>query len=452
MAPMGQTGQLSALVDLIANATKIVEAHYRKSVKPYVSSLDDLESHPLDDELSDAELRNAIQTIEGACAQLSATVARPSHTIVNRLMGSYEPACLNVAITFKIADILQKKPQGMHVSEIGKISGLDERKLGRILRLLATKHIFREISRDVFANNRLSLQLLSSNPISSLGLHFTDECHKSSVLLSETLADPDWGFSYQPQHTPFNKYSKYPEPLFLYYEGTTPEGAKLGARFGLGMIGWGVATEASAVVHAFPWGELGHGASVCDLGGGIGHVTMQLAKAHPTLQLKLQDLPERILQAKNEVWPKECPEAIQENRIEFEPIDFLSESPIKDCNVYLLKNIIHDWPDEACVKILTGVRKAMAPYSRVLVQEYILQHASRLPDDQSEFIQAPQPLLPNYGVGRLRQYNLDIDMMTMLNSEERRLEDFIRLGDEAGLKFEKLWDIGDMGVVEYRLP
>ena len=82
-AAMGQTGQLSALVDLIANATKIVDAHYRKSTKPYVPSLDDLESHPLDDEISDAELRNAVQTIEGACAQLSATVARPSHTIVN---------------------------------------------------------------------------------------------------------------------------------------------------------------------------------------------------------------------------------------------------------------------------------------------------------------------------------------------------------------------------------
>ena len=91
---------------------------------------------------------------------------------------------------------------------------------------------------------------------------------------------------------------------------------------------------------AFPWGGLGHGASVCDVGGGIGHVTMQLAKAHPTLQLKLQDLPERILQAKNEVWPKECPEAIQENRIEFEPIDFLSESPIKDCNVYYVGSTI----------------------------------------------------------------------------------------------------------------
>ncbi|KAF8164770.1 S-adenosyl-L-methionine-dependent methyltransferase [Crassisporium funariophilum] len=367
-------------------------------------------------------------------------------------MGIYEPSCLNVAVTFKIPDVLQAKPEGMHISEVAQKTGIDERKVGRILRLLSTKHVFREVSENVFANNRLSIQLLSDNPLSSLGLHFTDECYKSTTCLSDTLADKEWGHSYAPEHSPFNKYSKYSKPLFLYFEGDTPEGAKLGARFGLGMMGWGGATEASAVIHEFPWGTLGDGASVCDVGGGIGNITMQLAKAYPTLQLKLQDLPERIVQAKDVVWPKECPEAIQEQRIEFKPIDFLAESPIPDCNVYYLKNIIHDWPDADCIQILTGVRKAMAPHSRVLVQEYILQHANRVPDAESEFKQAPEPLLPNYGAGRIRQYNLDLDMMTMLNSEERRLSDFIRLGDAAGLKFVKLWNFGETGVVEYQLP
>lgn len=137
----------------------------------------------------------------------------------------------------------------------------------------------------------------------------------------------------------------------------TPRGAELGARFGVGMVGWGSATEASSVITGmsiywkqykhrllltksteFPWKELGDGASVCDVGGGIGNITLQLAKAYPTLNLKLQDLPERILQAKNEVWPKQCPEAITEKRIQFEPIDFLSESPIQGCNVYYVSN------------------------------------------------------------------------------------------------------------------
>ena len=31
---------------------------------------------------------------------------------------------------------------------------------------------------------------------------------------------------------------------------------------------------------------------------------------------------------KNEVWPKECPEAIAERRITFEPIDFFASSPV----------------------------------------------------------------------------------------------------------------------------
>ncbi|KAF8815775.1 S-adenosyl-L-methionine-dependent methyltransferase [Phlegmacium glaucopus] len=450
MAP--NHGQISALVALIADASKIVEQHYAKSASPVVPSLDDTESHPLDNEIYDKDLRNAIQIIEGACLQLSATVARPSHTLVNRLMGGYEPSCLNVALTYKFSDILQEKPAGMHISEIGQKSGIEARKVGRVFRILASKHIFREVSDNVFANNRLSIQLLSSNPLSSLGLHFTDECIKSAVLISEVFADKEWGPSYAPHQTAFNKYSDYPDPVFKYFEGETPKGAELGARFGVGMIGWGSAIEASSVITEFPWKELGDGASVCDVGGGIGNIVLQLAKAYPTLDLKLQDLPERILQAKNEVWPKRCPEAIAEKRIQFEPIDFLSESPIQGCNVYYLKNIIHDWPDAESIKILTGVRKAMVSHSRVLVHEYILQHANRVPEGQSRYTQAPEPLLPNYGAGRIRQYNLDLDMMAMLNSEERQLDDFVRLGEAAGLKFEKLWDFGEMGLVEYRLP
>ena len=120
------------------------------------------------------------------------------------------------------------------------------------------------------------------------------------------------------------------------------------------MIAWGAAISAScyqwyvSISHLaifisvpsaeFPWKELGDNASVCDVGGGIGNITLQLAKAYPTLDLILQDQPECILQAKNEIWPKACPEAITEKRIQFKPIDFLSESPVQGCNVYYVSN------------------------------------------------------------------------------------------------------------------
>ena len=76
---------------------------------------------------------------------------------------------------------------------------------------------------------------------------------------------------------------------------------------------------------------------MCDVGGGIGNISLHLAKAYPNLRLILQDLPERIQQAKNEVWPKEYPEAISEHRITFEPIDFFAASPVPGCNVYYVR-------------------------------------------------------------------------------------------------------------------
>jgi hypothetical protein len=76
-------GELSALVALISNATRIIEAQFAKSSKPFVPSLDDTTPHPLDAQLSSMELKLAVQTLEGACAQLCATVARPNHTVIN---------------------------------------------------------------------------------------------------------------------------------------------------------------------------------------------------------------------------------------------------------------------------------------------------------------------------------------------------------------------------------
>ena len=83
---------------------------------------------------------------------------------------------------------------------------------------------------------------------------------------------------------------------------------------------------------------LGDGATVCDVAGGIGNIPLQLARTHPNLRLILQDLPERIQQAINEIWPKECPEAIAEDRITFEPIGFFESSPVPDCDVYYVRD------------------------------------------------------------------------------------------------------------------
>jgi hypothetical protein len=61
---------------------------------------------------------------------------------------------------------------------------------------------------------------------------------------------------------------------------------------------------------------------------------------------------------------------------------------------------------------------------------------------------APAPLLSNYGEGRIRQYHLDVSLMVLVNSQERTLDEYVNLGEEAGLKFMRVWEFGDMSGVE----
>lgn len=86
-----------------------------------------------------------------------------------------------------------------------------------------------------------------------------------------------------------------------------------------------------------------------------------------------------------------------------------------------------------------------------VTDEYIIEGTYRVPDNESAYKQAPLPLLPNFGAGRIRQYHLDIAMMGLVNSEERTLDEYTRLAEAAGLRFVKFWDIGEMGVAEFAL-
>lgn len=59
-------------------------------------------------------------------------------------------------------------------------------------------------------------------------------------------------------------------------------------------------------------------------------------------------------------------------------------------------------------------------------------------------------MLPNYGAGQIRPYNLDLAMLVLFNSKERTLEEFIEVASKADLEFVKLWHTGEMGVVELK--
>lgn len=74
---------LTALVDVLSSAVKEVIAEYSAAGEE-IPSLDSTKPGPFDTpEATSHKLNKAIQIIEGACAQLSASVARPGHTVTN---------------------------------------------------------------------------------------------------------------------------------------------------------------------------------------------------------------------------------------------------------------------------------------------------------------------------------------------------------------------------------
>lgn len=60
-------------------------------------------------------------------------------------------------------------------------------------------------------------------------------------------------------------------------------------------------------------------------------------------------------------------------RIEKQKQDFFAPQPVKGAKCYFMHIILHDWPDEDCVKILSHLRDVMTPgYSQLLVNDAIL--------------------------------------------------------------------------------
>jgi len=194
--------KLEALLKLINSAAQEAIAEYEKAGGD-VPSIDSTESHPLDndDAIDNVALKNAIRTLEGACAQLCTTLAPPSHTVIN-LTNVYDFACIRVALRENITDILVDYPKGIHVNELVKIVDIDAKKLARLLRLLATRGCYNEVETDTFANNRLSLTLHSENPIRHIVSLHVEGGAKGSDMLYETLKDSKTAYSEDPEHAP----------------------------------------------------------------------------------------------------------------------------------------------------------------------------------------------------------------------------------------------------------
>ncbi|TCD60509.1 hypothetical protein EIP91_009955 [Steccherinum ochraceum] len=449
MNPATSFAQLDSLVALITSAVNDAKEEYSR-LNLAVPDLASVDAHPMDSMPVPRKLKKAAEIVNGACAQLSTLLLSPYHALYLRCNDYITSISMRVAYEAKVADHLKEHPQGLHVSEIAARNGLEQGKLARLLRVLATKQCFREVKDDVFANNRLSVLLCSGTPSAGIvGLSLTEQFQGGNVLY-QTLTDKVTGPSYAPNHSSFSR-AHGGHPLWQYYREVNPA---YGKRFSAAMKGFGHTLSTETMVHGFPWNNLPPETSVCDLGSGIGYISLDIMRLNPGVRIVLQDLEETIEHAKA-FWQDNAHEAVSEGRVRFVPVDFFKEPPVAGCDIYYIKQCIHNWKDEESKVLLANIRKVMKPTSRIILQEYVMPHLSPSSEDSEEahFIaQAPAPLLPSFGEGRLLQHYLDIAVMILTNSRERTLSEFKQLGNAVGLEIAEVWDCGELSALEYRLP
>lgn len=127
------------------------------------------------------------------------------------------------------------------------------------------------------------------------------------------------------------------------------------------------------------WAEVdGRGGTFVDVGGGQGHVSVQLARGTARMRFVVQDRPE-VVEGGEAALPERW-----RRRVAFQPHDFFEEQPVKGADVYFLRKILHDWPDQAGIKILRNLVPALEPGAKVVVCENILPETARPAYEEKE--------------------------------------------------------------------
>lgn len=264
-----------------------------------------------------------------------------------------------------------------------------------MLRLLASRGVFREEENGRFGLTPPAEFLRTDAPLSLR--------HGVLMLTHETFWRPAGEVVESVRGNPAFK-KIFGMPFFDYWaeQGASAEDFHVGMSSMLE-----VENEFLARSYDFP-----DGATVVDVAGGFGGLLLRLLKRNPTLHGILYDRP-HVLERHR------LGELGANNRWELISGDFFESSPPGD--IYVLKYIMHDWPDEQAVRILRNCREAMAPGGRVLVMDPVI----------------PQENTPHTGK------MLDILCMTIYEGGRERTEEELRqLLAGADLRLTRVIDTG----------
>jgi hypothetical protein len=191
------------------------------------------------------------------------------------------------------------------------------------------------------------------------------------------------------------------EPVFDYLAKHPGESAV----FDDGMTGFSM-QEAPAVAEAYDFSRFG---TVVDVGGGHGHLLCTILKKYPGPKGVVFDAPHVAAGATPAIAA-----AGLADRCRAEGGDFFKSVPAGDA--YVMKHIIHDWPDDKSAAILRNCRAAANPGAKPVLVEMVIPPGN-----------GPSP-------GKL----LDLEMLVIASGKERTEAEYAALLAGAGWKLTRI--------------
>ncbi len=274
--------------------------------------------------------------------------APPAHFAVLRLLiGSDIAAAIACLAKLGIPDHLEKGPRT--AEELAREIGAHGPSLYRLMRATASVGVLAEGPEKTFSQTPLSevLRTKASPSLRGIAVMRTRDWWlrgwqrlEYSVRTGKTALDEVLGM-----------------PVFEYFEKHAEEGRI----FQEGMTSLST-IDSPAVAEAYGFDGVG---TLVDVGGGHGLLLATILGRNPGLKGILFDAP-HVVEGARQGFLKPFAD-----RCAFVGGDMFSSVPA-GCDAYILKHIIHDWPDERCIRLLRNCREAVAAGGKLLVVDYVV--------------------------------------------------------------------------------
>ena len=326
-------------------------------------------------------------------------VQRPQE-IIRTLSTAVVPCrCLCVVAELGVADEIDDP--AVSVDELASRCGANADALNRVLRLLASYGIFRQVGR-AYAHTPASRLLRSDEPMSMRAFARMWGAPMFSTVFSNLEHSVRTG-------APAVEVVE-PSGTWDYYFHDHPGEAQI---FAQGMSAR-ASVDIAAVLDAFDFSRY---RTIADIGGGRGLLLSAILEVTPGSKGVLFDLP-TVIDALD----------LQHERLTTQAGDFFVDS-LPVANAYVLMDVLHDWDDTHCVAILTAIRRVAAPGATVLVIENVL--------GEQEGEQAK------------RRHTVDVVMLAATGGRERTAIELSGLFNRAGFSNGAVTDTsGPVRIVE----